>query len=147
MRFKKPRLPCPVCQKIVENDQSIFCSLSCFNRSTYLKYIESWKAGLETGTSKVGSVANPSLSEHVRRYLFEKFESVCTKCGWCRVHPTTGKVPLEVEHKDGNAMNCKEENLDLICPGCHSLTPTFRGLNRGNGRKSRQKRVSPVSTS
>jgi predicted HNH restriction endonuclease len=46
-----------------------------------------------------------------------------------------------VEHIDGNYENDREKNLTLLCPNCHSLTPTFRALNRGNGRtiKNRQK--------
>lgn len=24
--------------------------------------------------------------------------------------------------------------FELICPNCHSLTPTFRALNKGKGR-------------
>ena len=29
----------------------------------------------------------------------------------------------------------KEENLTLLCPNCHSLTPTYRGANKGNGKR------------
>ena len=44
------------------------------------------------------------------------------------------KLPL-----DGNYLNNSEDNLDLICPNCHSLTPTYKGANLGNGRKERNK--------
>ena len=38
-----------------------------------------------------------------------------------------GKIlTLEVEHKDGNHDNNKEENLQLLCPNCHSITATYR---------------------
>ena len=69
----------------------------------------------------------------------EKFGNKCSRCGWCEVNPITNKVPLEVEHVDGNYLNNSEDNLDLICPNCHSLTPTYRALNMGNGRKDRHK--------
>jgi predicted HNH restriction endonuclease len=55
------------------------------------------------------------------------------------VNPYTGKIPLEIEHIDGNYMNNDENNLDLICPNCHSLTGTYKSLNLGHGRKSRKK--------
>ena len=45
-------------------------------------------------------------------------------------------IPLEIEHIDGNALNNKEENLILLCPNCHSLTKTYRGANRGNGKRN-----------
>jgi DNA-directed RNA polymerase subunit L len=84
----------------------------------------------------VGIIAK-LMSGHVRRYLREKFQSKCTLCGWNIIHPITKKVPLEIDHIDGNPDNNTESNLRLLCPNCHSLTPYFRGLNRGKGRKWR----------
>lgn len=46
----------------------------------------------------------------------------------------TGKIPLEVNHIDGNAKNNIEENLELLCPNCHSLTHNFRNLNKKSAR-------------
>jgi predicted HNH restriction endonuclease len=56
------------------------------------------------------------------------------------MNPYSKKIPLEVEHIDGNYMNSKEENLTLLCPNCHSLTSTAKGANRGNGRYLRRLR-------
>jgi 5-methylcytosine-specific restriction endonuclease McrA len=39
--------------------------------------------------------------------------------------------------RDGNSENNLEENLRLLCPNCHSLSPNFRNLNKGYGRKWR----------
>jgi hypothetical protein len=97
--------------------------------TAYNSYIAGWKGGVKDGMK-----GKTSISSHIRRYLFEKFESKCVRCGWCQIHPTTNKVPLEVEHLDGNFRNNKEDNLALLCPNCHSLTPTYRALNRGRGR-------------
>lgn len=44
---------------------------------------------------------------------------------------------VEVEHIDGDWENNSLTNLTLLCPNCHALTPTFRGLNRGRGRSYR----------
>ena len=49
----------------------------------------------------------------------------------------TGLVPLVADHIDGNWRNNVENNLRLLCPNCDSLTPTYAGSNRGNGRKAR----------
>ena len=51
----------------------------------------------------------------------------------------TNKIPLEVEHIDGNYKNNVEENLTLLCPNCHALTATYKGANLNKGRKSRSK--------
>jgi len=32
-------------------------------------------------------------------------------------------IPLELHHKDGNRFNNNLDNLELLCPNCHSLTP------------------------
>jgi hypothetical protein len=73
----------------------------------------------------------------LRRILMDYYGERCLKCGWARRHPITGNVPIEVEHIDGNWENSRLTNLTLLCPNCHALTPTFRGLNRGRGRAYR----------
>ena len=55
------------------------------------------------------------------------------------MNPYTGKIPLEVDHIDGDYTNNNENNLTLLCPNCHSLTPTYKGANSGRGRKTRHK--------
>lgn len=35
-------------------------------------------------------------------------------------------MPLEVEHIDGNSENNDPSNLLLLCPNCHTFTPTYR---------------------
>ena len=36
--------------------------------------------------------------------------------------------------------DCSLENLRLICSNCDTLTPTYKGRNKGNGRFSRRQR-------
>lgn len=43
-------------------------------------------------------------------------------------------ITLELEHTDGDRQNNTRENLLLLCPNCHSLTPTWRGRNRNKQR-------------
>lgn len=101
-----------------------------YRKKEYLEFIIRWKTGLEKGwTGKTFRVMNS-----VRKYLFIKYNNKCCKCGWCEIHTITKKVPLECNHIDGNPSNCKEENLELLCPNCHSLTPNFRNLNKDSCR-------------
>lgn len=77
------------------------------------------------------------LSKVIRDYLLEKVNYSCELCGWNKINPITGKSPLEIHHIDGDYTNNKEENLQVLCPNCHSLTPTYKALNT-NGREDRQ---------
>jgi hypothetical protein len=60
------------------------------------------------------------------------------KCRRCGLDEWQGEpLTLEYEHKDGNNGNNDRDNVEALCPNCHSLTSTWRGRNNG----SRQKRV------
>lgn len=60
-------------------------------------------------------------------------------CGWGEMNKTTGKIPLEVDHIDGNFRNNQIDNLRLLCPNCHSLTSNYKSLNKGKGRSNRKR--------
>lgn len=63
-----------------------------------------------------------------RKRLLEETNYTCQKCG-------TGNnwegepLSLELDHIDGNNKNRKRENLRILCPNCHSQTPTHRSKN------------------
>ena len=92
------------------------------------KYIDDLKAGKVSGMK-----GKTNISGHIRRYLFIKYDSSCQKCGWSEVNIKTKRVPLEVHHIDGDHYNNGLSNLELLCPNCHSITGTFKSLNK-NGR-------------
>lgn len=83
---------------------------------------------------------NTASSRTLKLYLIEKHGNSCMECGWNKVNQTTGNVPIELEHIDGNSENNNLDNLKLLCPNCHSLTPTYKVLNLGNGRFKRRER-------
>lgn len=97
-------------------------------------YVSKWLAGEISGHS-----IDYVVSDWIRHYLIKKGNFKCWQCGWGEINPTTGKVPLELDHIDGDHTNCKKENFRVLCPNCHSLTPNYRALNKGNGRESRRR--------
>lgn len=129
----KNKNKCKNCGDVI-NHINQYCSVKCQAEETYLNYIVRWKQGLESG--KGGEYG---ISKHIRRYMFEKHNNKCSKCGWGEINEKTKRIPLEVEHIDGNYLNNDESNLDLLCPNCHSLTYTYKGSNKGKGRKGRHK--------
>jgi len=59
------------------------------------------------------------------------------KCFCCNVTLWNNlPIKLEVDRVDGNASNDLPSNLRLLCPNCHSQTKSWKGGNRGNGRKA-----------
>ena len=52
------------------------------------------------------------------------------KCELCGVTNWLGKrLKLELHHIDGNRFNNNFENLQILCPNCHSLTPNHSKKN------------------
>lgn len=130
---KIQRLNClyEACNNKVGRNSTKYCSTSCLQKTLYKEYIERWKSGLESGnTNSVGS-----LSRYVRKYLITKANNRCTLCGWSEINIHSNKIPLTIDHIDGDWNNSKEENLVVLCYNCHSLTPTWCALNMGKGRR------------
>lgn len=116
------------CGDAIKSGATKYCSLKCLQaarRSERIRLLE------------CGQYSAVQITQFLRRYLIGRLGEYCAKCGWAERHPLTKKVPVEVEHIDGDWRNYSLSNLTLLCPNCHSLTATFRGLNRGRGRAHR----------
>jgi hypothetical protein len=107
---------CLRCSKNVK-DSTKLCR-ECENKSL----LERWNVGENICTPSGGIV------KCVYAFLRKEHNS-CTSCGWNKINPATGRCPLEIDHIDGDRSNNSKSNLRVLCPNCHSLTPTFRSLN------------------
>jgi hypothetical protein len=68
--------------------------------------------------------------ERLKKRIVLEQNGICDKC---KLSEWLGeKIPLELEHIDGNHNNNERDNLKALCPNCHSLTPTWRGRNKKN---------------
>lgn len=104
-----------------------YCSHKCHREYVRTKAKNCWKNG---------EICNSP--RRLRRFLIDDYGHKCWNCNlteWM-----TNPIPLELEHIDGNSGNNIPENLKMLCPNCHALTPTYKSKNRGRGRHFRKLR-------
>lgn len=129
----RKRKICLNCSKILQSKdyRAKYCSLTCSSQYQQKQYIKRWLCGEVDGRISGGTL----LSSHIRNYLLEKAGYQCSECGWSRVNRFTNKIPLEINHIDGDFLNNSPDNLEVLCPNCHALKHTYQ--NRGEGRRAR----------
>lgn len=55
--------------------------------------------------------------------------AACELCGWAE-KSLDGRIPVELDHINGDNRDNRIENLRILCPNCHSLQLTHRGKNK-----------------
>lgn len=77
-----------------------------------------------------------SIGYHRKRILLiEEANFACTQCGYDKRREDGGSI-LEVDHINGDHRDNAKENLRVLCPNCHALTPNFRNWGRSNKKTS-----------
>jgi hypothetical protein len=77
----------------------------------------------------------------IKNYLMEQKDFIY-KCNNCNLNEWfSHKIILEMHHKNGNEYDQRKENLEFLCPNCHSITDTYRCKNVKNRIKNSCKKV------
>lgn len=128
---------CPICTKTFKSRKHFnktFCSTKCSNIS---RRTPGWKPA--TGMNREEWIL--ALQKVWKNKPFESFgwegrrkrviEEQNNKCNRCGNDTWMGRpLTLEVDHINGDRKDHSRENLEGLCPNCHSLTPTWKGKNR-----------------
>jgi DNA-binding transcriptional ArsR family regulator len=69
-------------------------------------------------------------------------EARCERCG---LTEWLGRpAPLQLHHVNGNGQDNRPENLQILCPNCHSQTDSWGGRNRKGSRAAAVLRIEPI---
>ena len=131
-----------IIKMISENQpKSEICRFLKCKQETLNSYLSSWNIEYKGNSSRKGfshfeqrkkseyylNDVNFITSHKLKLKLLEEGikEHKCENCQqseWLGV-----KIPLELHHIDGNKFNNNIQNIQIICPNCHSLTPNNSG--------------------
>jgi hypothetical protein len=123
------------CQ-ISYNNTSGYCT-ECKSEIRYLKNTKLWLEGAIPKDKLFDCDHSPTVKGFIRKYLFSEFNNKCQKCNWGEINEETKSVPLQIHHIDGDCKNNQRNNLQILCPNCHSLTNNFGRLNKKSKRKTK----------
>ncbi len=106
-------------------------NIAHFTGKAWNRGMRGLKNSLTQPLNKILIKNRPYQSHKLRLRLFnEKLkEKKCELCGWAEISED-GRLPLELNHMNGDHHDNRIENLQILCPNCHSLQPTHRGCNR-----------------
>ena len=102
-----------------------YCSNKCQVKLKQKTIKEEWFSG-KRNTGQTRSV--------LKNILVEMYGHICMSCNlsvW-----KDCPIALELDHKNGDPSDDRPENVWVICPNCHATTKSWKGRNKGNGRKS-----------
>jgi hypothetical protein len=97
-----------------------------------------WNVGAQKKQTNYGKslalllVENSNYQSYkLKKRLFNaKIKSpVCELCGWSE-KADDGRIPVELDHINGDHKDNRITNLRVLCPNCHSLQATHRGKNK-----------------
>lgn len=124
---RSPENFCKICNSSISTART-YCDLCWHSPARSIHKVESWLSGEWRGGTDYG------LSQVIRKYLLDKSNYSCSKCGFNTNHPDDGRTILEINHINGDGLDHSPSNIEVLCPNCHALTSSYRARNIGNGR-------------
>lgn len=133
---------CDVCGKVFKNVYSMSAHKAHCTGANTTKQLKPFQFTGETkGTilkskDEIFTSGSTFRSTYVKKALYY-YDLASKECSHCGISEWNGKpIVLELDHIDGDNRNNVLENLRVLCPNCHSQTPTFRGKNKSRSSDS-----------
>lgn len=129
-------------QKVSNKLKSMYQSgelVQAFSGKTQEEFPVLKKIANDNKTRSINRIMSSNFSqlskwEKKKRVLYEQSHK-CNKCG---IDEWNGNpITLELDHKDGNNRNDDRNNLEALCPNCHSQTDTWKGKHKNNHGKQK----------
>lgn len=116
--------------KLNENRHNLFTRCSEHAKKANVKYsLDDIFAGKHPGYQS---------SRLLERLVAEGYKNM--KCERCGIIDWMGQViSFHLHHKDGDHDNNSLDNLEILCPNCHSQTDNFAGKNIPKKEKKKEK--------
>lgn len=123
---KKKEVHCRYCGSDISHKKgNTYCDLEC-------KLSWDWE-------NKEVPKIEAGLGGNIKRYLVEKYGSVCSECGLGTMW-NNKPLTLQLDHIDGDSDNNLPSNCRLLCPNCHTQTDTWGAKGAGSRYKKISKR-------
>ena len=130
LNCNKELKPSPTRKTLSENKK--YCDVNCQHRYQTYNKIQDFLDG-----KYKGRLLQYRSGDWPRRLMIERLSYACSSC---KIDSWNGNsITLEVNHIDGDAANNCIENVEFLCPNCHSQTDTFRAKNKNSARTYRSK--------
>ena len=130
-----------------------FCSNLCQHQYEWEKKKERI---IEEGIQCLNLTSHQGQDRILKQIIIElnphgKTGKACWKCGWEEVNIHIGKsntskkykregwrlnqIPTQLNHIDGDPTNQSLDNLEIVCPNCHSLHEYYGSRGKGGRKK------------
>lgn len=124
---------CQLCNKTFKYNKHVKRGLYCSNECSGMH-----RTILQTEVNKQllleGNLPDSNRNRIKKTMLALGVEN---KCNICNITTWLDKpIPFVLDHVDGNANNNILSNLRFLCSNCDSQTLTYKGKNKGKGRKT-----------
>ncbi len=80
---------CLNCNNII-SEKKKFCNNKCQKDYQYKEYIKMWKENIENGLR-----GEYQISLYIKKYLFQKYNNKCAKCGWGERNIYTNNIAIK----------------------------------------------------